>query len=216
MCYFIRAIPELAAYAHQIKAQISTDILADYKPVAKLSGFTHPLLPVLTQENPHEIRLFKWGLIPAWAQPERVAELTKGTLNAREDTIFEKPSFRDSIGSKRCLLLIDGFYEWRHEKKEKIPYYITLTDGKPFSLGCIYAVWNGQPTFSIVTTPANPLMEYIHNTKKRMPLVFTPDEQRRWIDPSLTKAEIKELMQPLDEREMTATVIDQTPDQSPG
>lgn len=206
MCYYVKAIPKLTEYASEIKAQISNDILDDYKPADKLSGFAHPLLPVLTQENPREIQLYKWGLIPVWAQPDRVAELTKGTLNAREDTIFEKPSFRDSIESRRCLLLISGFYEWRHEKKEKIPYYITLKDGKPFSLGCIYSVWKGQPTFSIVTTNANPLMEYIHNTKKRMPLMLTHEEERRWIDPNLTKSEIKELMQPLDENEMTANL----------
>ncbi|RRB06956.1 SOS response-associated peptidase [Larkinella rosea] len=207
MCYYVKAIPELADYAREIKAQIVDDILSEYKPAAKLSGFAHPLLPVITQESPREIQLFQWGLIPAWAKPEQVAELTKGTLNAREDTIFEKPSFRDSIGTKRCLLLVNGFYEWRHDKKDKIPYYISLTDEKPFALGCVYSVWKGQPTFSIVTTNANPLMEYIHNTKKRMPLMLTHEEERRWIDPTLTKSEIKEMMQPLDERAMSARVI---------
>ncbi|MGM9509009.1 SOS response-associated peptidase [Larkinella sp. GY13] len=102
----------------------------------------------------------------------------------------------------------DGFYEWRHEGKAQIPYYIPLTDQKPLALGCIYSVWKGQPTFSIVTTAANPIMEYIHNTKKRMPLMLSHEEQHRWIDPELTKAEIKELMQPLDESLMKTEVIE--------
>ncbi|WP_421830908.1 SOS response-associated peptidase [Larkinella sp.] len=161
---------------------------------------------MITQKNPQEIQLFQWGLLPAWVTEDKAAELSNMTLNAREDTIFEKPSFRDSIGSKRCLLLIDGFYEWRHEGKQKIPYYITVTDQKPFALGCIYSVWKNQPTFSIVTTKANPLMEYIHNTKKRMPLILSREEERRWLDPDLTKAEIRELMQPLDDGLMRAEV----------
>ncbi|MGA0558686.1 SOS response-associated peptidase [Larkinella sp. VNQ87] len=204
MCYSINAITELNELAKLYKADQVPD---DYKPTGKISGFAHPLLPVIAQDSPREIQLFRWGLIPAWAKEDKAAELANMTLNAREDSVFEKPSFRDSIGAQRCLLLVDGFYEWRHEGKAKIPYYLTLADGKPFSLGCIYSVWKGQPTFSIVTTKANPLMEYIHNTKKRMPLMLSHDEERRWLNPDLTKTEIKELMQPLDEEAMRAEVI---------
>ncbi|RCR68940.1 SOS response-associated peptidase [Larkinella punicea] len=204
MCYSVNALAELVELAKLNKISQYPD---SYVPAGKISGFTHPLLPVITQENPREIQLFQWGLLPAWAKEDQAAELANMTLNAREDSIFEKPSFRDSIGSKRCLLLIDGFYEWRHEGKQKIPYYITLTDQRPFALGCIYSVWKNRPTFSIVTTNANPLMAYIHNTKKRMPLILNREEERRWLDPELTKAEIRELMQPLDEGQMEAKVI---------
>lgn len=207
MCYSVKAISELGQLAKAFKAPKNLPEQEGYHPSEKISGFAHPLLPVITQEDPAQIQLFRWGLIPTWAREDKADELAKMTLNAREESIFEKPSFKDSIGSKRCLLLIDGFYEWRHEKKEKIPYYITLADGKPFALGCIYSVWKGQPTFSIVTTKANPLMEYIHNTKKRMPLVLSHDEERRWINPELTKADIQDLMQPLDESEMKAQVL---------
>ncbi|GAB3278707.1 SOS response-associated peptidase [Larkinella harenae] len=206
MCYSVKAISELGKLAKLYKADYPKD--ETYQPAAKSSGFAHPRLPVITQENPSEIQLFQWGLIPTWAREDKAGELAKMTLNAREDTIFEKPSFRDSISNQRCLLLIDGFYEWRHEGKQKIPYFITLSDGQPFALGCIYSIWNGQPTFSIVTTKANPRMEYIHNTKKRMPLMLTHEEERRWIDPELTKTEIRELMQPLDEELMQASVLD--------
>ncbi|MGM9512396.1 SOS response-associated peptidase [Larkinella sp. GY13] len=205
MCYTVNAKTPLAELVEQVRAAQPPD---DYTPPGRVSGFAHPLLPVITKDDPKTIQLFKWGLIPVWAKEDKAAELAKMTLNAREDTIFEKPSFKDSIVNHRCLLLIDGFYEWRHEGKAKIPYYITLTDQKPLALGCIYSVWKGQPTFSIVTTAANPIMEYIHNTKKRMPLMLSHEEQRRWIDPELTKAEIKELMQPLDESLMSTVVIE--------
>ena len=205
MCYTVNAKTPLAELVEQVRAAQAPD---DYTPPGRVSGFAHPLLPVITEDDPKTIQLFKWGLIPVWAKEDKAAELARMTLNAREDTIFEKPSFKDSIVNHRCLLLIDGFYEWRHEGKAKIPYYITLSDQKPFALGCIYSVWKGQPTFSIVTTAANPIMEYIHNTKERMPLMLSHQEQRRWIDPELTKAEIKELMQPLDESLMKTEVIE--------
>ncbi|GAB3921964.1 SOS response-associated peptidase [Larkinella terrae] len=205
MCYSILVSSKLGELAKQFKAD-TDDSSGEYVPGGKISGFVHPKLPVITQDDPGKIQLFKWGLIPAWAKEDRAAELSNSTLNAREDTIFEKPSFKDSIVSKRCLLLINGFYEWRHENKDKIPYFIQLKDGKPFALGGIYSVWKGQPSFSIITTSANPLMEYIHNTKKRMPLILSHQEERRWIDPNLTKAEITELMHPFDENEMDATI----------
>jgi putative SOS response-associated peptidase YedK len=206
MCYYIKAISELSEFAKELskRAYANTD---EYVPAEKVSGFGFPRLPVITQERPNEIQLFKWGLIPAWATDDNALELARMTLNAREDTIFEKPSFRDSIGSKRCVLAINGFYEWRHEGKAKIPYFIALKDKKPLTLGCIYSVWKGQETFSIVTTNANPLMEYIHNTKKRMPLIISREEIDRWIDPNLTKTEIKELMQPFDENDMDAKLV---------
>ncbi|MFC5408311.1 SOS response-associated peptidase [Larkinella bovis] len=206
MCYSVKAISELKELAEKIKANVPVEPEA-YQPGPKISGYSHPWLPVVTQENPADIQLFKWGLVPAWVKEDKAAELAKMTLNAREDTIFEKPSFRDSILSQRCLLLVDGFYEWRHEGKQKIPYFIRLKTEQPFSLGAIYAVWKGQPTFSIVTTEANPLMAFIHNTKKRMPLILTREEERRWIDPELTKPAIRQLMQPLDESEMKADVV---------
>ncbi|MGM9511332.1 SOS response-associated peptidase [Larkinella sp. GY13] len=102
---------------------------------------------------------------------------------------------------------MDGFYAWRHEEKQKVPYYITLMDQKPFALGGLYSVRKNRPTFSIVPTNANPLIEYIHNTKKRMPLSLSREEERRWLDPELIKAEIKALMQPFDDGQTKAKVM---------
>jgi putative SOS response-associated peptidase YedK len=205
MCYTVKAVTPLSELVKQIRAAQAPD---EYEAPGRVSGFAHPLLPVVTEEDPQAIQLFKWGLIPAWAQPDKAAALAKMTLNAREDTIFETASYKGSILGQRCILLVDGFFEWHHEGTKKIPHYITLKDGKPFALGCIYAVWKGQHTFSIITTAANPLMEYIHNTKKRMPFILPMEEARGWIEPDLTKAEIKDLMQPLDEKLMKAEVIE--------
>ncbi|GAB3318390.1 SOS response-associated peptidase [Larkinella ripae] len=207
MCYTVKAETPLAQLVKQIKASQAPEN-DEYNPPGRVSGFAHPLLPVVTEEEPEAIQLFKWGLIPSWAKEDKADELSKMTLNAREDSVFEKPSFKGSILENRCFLLVDGFYEWRHEGAKKIPYFISLKGNKPFALGCIYADWKGQHTFSIITTPANPMMEYIHNTKKRMPFVLPLDAAREWIKPDLTKTQIKELMQPLDEDLMKSEVLE--------
>ncbi len=141
------------------------------------------------------------------------AQLRTKTLNAVGETVFEKPSFRKSIRTQRCLLPVSGFFEWRDLNNKKYPYFIRATDNDLFSLGCIYDTWvdkttgEMKSTFSILTTPANPLMEKIHNIKKRMPLIIKPDDEAKWINPALSVDEIKSLIQPLDEKSMSAYTI---------
>ncbi|GAB3927753.1 SOS response-associated peptidase [Larkinella terrae] len=207
MCYTVNAKSPVSTLQRKAKVH-KVQGSEDYTPPGRISGFAHPILPVITEEDPDTIQLLKWGLIPSWAKEDKAAELAKMTLNAREDTVFEKPSFKGSILGNRCILLIDGFYEWRHEGSKKIPHYITLKEGEPFALGCIYATWKGRDAFSIITTDANPMMEYIHNTKKRMPFVLPLEHASAWLKPELTKTEIKELMQPLDEDLMKYEVIE--------
>ena len=109
--------------------------------------------------------------MPFWTKDEVAAErIRTQTLNARAETIHQKPSFRASIMTKRCLVLVDGFYEWREEGKKKYPYYISLASNDAFALAGIWDRWLNnstgevKDTFSIITTRANPLLERIHNT----------------------------------------------------
>jgi len=113
----------------------------------------------------------------------------------------------------RCLFPVSGFYEWREFKGIKYPYYVQLAEMDYFSLGAIYDTWINQQTgdikntFSILTTPANPLMEKIHNLKKRMPLILSPEDEMKWLDPDLKTEQIKELIKPFPESKMTAYTI---------
>ena len=135
------------------------------------------------------------------------------TINAKADTIFDKPSFRHSIMSKRCIVPSTGFFEWRHEGKDKVPYFIQVINEEIFSMGGIFDVWDNPQTgeiyhsFSIITSEANYLMEYIHNTKKRMPVILSPEDEKRWIDPNLNKEGIKDLLKPFDADKMNAYII---------
>lgn len=176
-----------------------------------VSGFSHPKLPIIRQ---NVIELSEWGLIPSFALNEDKAnELANMTLNARSDTIREKPSYKKSINTQRCILVVDGFFEWRHEDGKKLPYYIYPADEKVFYLGCIYNSWTNKvtgeirDTFSIITTDANPLMEYIHNSKKRMPLILSIDDIAAWIDPSTNQDVVNSLMKPYPENLMQAHAI---------
>ncbi|MCX6273786.1 MAG: SOS response-associated peptidase, partial [Bacteroidetes bacterium] len=149
-----------------------------------------------------------------WAKDLKSAnDIRSKTLNAVGETVFEKPSFRKSIVSKRCLLGINGFYEWRDFNGKKYPYHIQLKGGELFSLGCIYENWLDKSTgeikdtFSVLTTEANPLMEKIHNLKKRMPLIISREDECKWIDPTLNTEKIKNLIKPYQENEMEAYTI---------
>ena len=178
-----------------------------------VSGFIHPQLPIVKHDG---IFSFEWGLIPFWIKDNKAAkDIQDMTLNAVGETVFEKPSFRNSITTKRCLLGINGFYEWRDQNKVKYPYFIHTKSSDLFSLGCIYESWVDKTTgeirntFSILTTPANPLMERIHNLKKRMPLILSREDEKKWIEPNLTPDQISELIKPYPESDMNAYTVSQ-------
>jgi len=175
------------------------------------SGFAHPHLPIINHEG---IFLYEWGLIPYWIKDTQSAgEIAGKTLNAVGETVFDKPSFKKSIATKRCLLGINGFYEWREFNNKKYPYFIKTKSNEMFSLGCIYESWADKSTgeirntFSVITTPANHLLEMIHNTKKRMPLIIPEKDEKKWIEPLLSKEQIHGLIKPYDDSDMTAYTI---------
>lgn len=201
MCYFV----EINLTRRELEKHFGVNMPEDprYTPGYFHSAFTKPFLPVITCDSPDEIRIFRWGLIPFWVKNNVTAEkILKGTFNARAETIWEKPSFRSSAGYKRCLVPAHGFFEWHSGDKGKIPYYIKRKDDKPFAFAGLYDIWTDSltgeilQTFSIITTPANKMMERIHNLKKRMPAILTPELQYKWIDTDKDKSELAGLLQP--------------------
>lgn len=190
--------------------EIYQDILNEQYHV---NAFTFPKYPIITTSD--EIQVFNWGLIPFWTKDEANAdEIRRMTLNARADTIFEKPSFREPIMKKRCIVPSTGYFEWRHEGTKKIPYYIYLKDEPIFSMAGIYDSWldketgEEHSTFSIITTETNPLTDYIHNTKHRMPAILSKGNEEKWLNPNLTKQEICSFLHPYEADKMDAYVIE--------
>lgn len=179
-----------------------------------VSGFEFPKMPVITNKQPDRLQEFTWGLVPSWVKsPNEAMEIRAHTLNARSDTVFTKPSFRNAIIKQRCLVPADGFYEWREVAGKKYPYFIYLKDKEIFSFAGIWEEWvdcsTGEvlKTYSILTTDANPLMEQIHNIKKRMPVILPKEKELDWLKDGLSKEEIGSLTKPFDGSLMSAHPI---------
>ena len=186
----------------------------DFQPIYHASGFSFPKWVVITTEKPNTIQMYQWGLIPHWIKSlEDATRFRANTLNAQSETVFKKPSFRFSIKEKRCLVISTGFYEWQDINKKKYPYFIKLKNKTLFAMAGIYQNWTDSKTgnlfntFSILTTSANPLLEKIHNMKKRMPVIVSVDKENEWIDIELSSEKIKSLFTPLNEQQLTAYTI---------
>ncbi len=144
---------------------------------------------VIPQEDPGRIHAFRWGLIPSWAQDMSIAFKT---INARAETVLERPAFRQAVREGRCLVLSDGFYEWQKTGAGKQPYRITLKDESLFAYAGISDRWQHPDghwieSFSIITTEPNELMADIHN---RMPAILSGDAAKVWLNPHADPEEL--------------------------
>lgn len=160
----------------------------EFEPIFHANAFANPPMPVITSEEPNELNFYNWGLIPSWIKTlEAANDINKKTANARSETVFEKPSFRSAIKSRRCIVPASGFYEWRHEGKEKTPYFVSAKDQEIFSFAGIYESWTNTATgeiinsFSILTMEANELMQYVHNNRNRMPVILSKEDEKYWL-----------------------------------
>jgi len=193
---------------------VNTDLVGDFEPVFNVSAYSHPALPVITNEFPDNVQLFQWGLIPFWVKDENTAnKLRNSTVNARAETLGEKASFRAPFKYRRCIVPVDGFFEFQEINKVKYPHFIKLKDEKAFGLAGLYDVWEDKfsglihNTFSIITTSANPLMEVIHNRKKRMPVILEPGKEKDWLSKSSGTDELQKLLVPYDENKMISHTV---------
>ena len=197
-----------------VKKTFNVKIKENFERKYHTGAFDHPKLPVITNEEPEHISLFSWGLIPFWVKDEKIAkDIRERTANARSETIFEKPSFRHLAGKKHCLVISDGFFEWRWFNGKNYPYYIRLKSHVPFAMAGLWDRWKNKetdeeiPTYTIITTDANPLLAKIHNKKKRMPVILKKEDYNSWIKADITKEESKDLLYAFDESEMEAYTI---------
>ena len=212
MCYHNSIIKDAKALEARYNATFG--LPNRFTPLYHANGRNFPKTPVITSANPSAINLYNWGLIPSHMNSREAAmERRTATLNARAETIFQKESYAIPIMTKRCLIVSTGFYDWQDFKKKKYPYYIKLKTAEIFSFGGIHDEWVDQDTgeifetYSIVTTEANPLMARIHNLKKRMPLIFDREMEKEWLNPTLDKKQIMELMAIFPDKDMVAYTI---------
>jgi len=133
-------------------------------------------------ESHNELTMLRWGLVPSWAKDPSIGNRM---INARAETVAEKPSFRTAYRKRRCLILADGFYEWHTENGVKIPYFISLASGNPFVFAGLWEHWKSRDTdedlqtTTIITTAASDFLSQLHH---RMPVVLESDNAGRWLD----------------------------------
>lgn len=162
------------------------------------------MAPVVANRSERKLEFFRWGLVPFWAKDPRIGNRM---INARAETLAEKPSFRNAFRKRRCLVLADGFYEWKREGRVKSPYHIRLQAGIPFAFAGLWEAWTPPEgpdlfTYAVVTTEPNPLMKTIHD---RMPVILSPDAYSRWLDPEPCRpADLSDLLGPFPEDRMEA------------
>lgn len=165
--------------------------------------------PTDTEIHPEmgQVAFFHWGLIPSWAKDPKIGNRM---INARSETLAEKPSFRSAYKRKRCLILADGYYEWKQVPgdRRKQPVYIRLQSQKPFALAGLWEVWQAEGmdepirSCTIITCPPNDLLEKIHH---RMPVILPQDTYAEWLAPDEQSADnLQPLLVPYSDEEMEA------------
>jgi putative SOS response-associated peptidase YedK len=174
-----------------------------YRPSYYYHAFVIPELPVVCPGNPQFIVHKTWGLIPSHCRNREEADSIRiKTFNARAESLGKKSSFSSSFASRRCIVPVNGFFEWQHVAGEKIPWYIYDSAGRIMSLAGLFDSWTESrtgeviDTFTIITTEANELLAEIHNSKKRMPAVLDADSERLWLDQSASPPDLMSCLRP--------------------
>jgi putative SOS response-associated peptidase YedK len=160
------------------------EVSASFQPSRNVSP-GQQISAVIQRDNKNYLTTFVWGLIPAWAKDQSIGAKL---INARAETVNEKPSFKNAFQKRRCLIIADGFYEWKKDGKRKIPYYFSLKSGKPFGFAALYESWLAPEkktvdTCTIITTLANELVRPIH---ERMPVIIPKEQEEIWLKNDMT------------------------------
>lgn len=152
-------------------------------------------IPVVIDPVDRGVQLFRWGLVPGWAKDPKIGYKM---INARAETVAEKPSFRSAFQHRRCLIPADGFYEWKGEGKDRKPYLFTLTENRPFTFAGLWESWKSPEgaqiaTCTLITTEPNELVSMYHD---RMPVILGEENRWKWLDKSSSE-ELLSLLAPL-------------------
>jgi putative SOS response-associated peptidase YedK len=165
---------------------------------------TQEILAVRELADGREMSFFKWGLVPSWAKD---TSMSARLINARSETIEEKPSFRDAFRKRRCIIPADGFYEWQRTEGRKQPFFFRMREESPFGLAGLWERWEGEGgqainSCTMMTTEANEVLRPVHD---RMPVILHPDGYDAWLDTDVRKLDlIKEMLRPYPAEEMTS------------
>jgi putative SOS response-associated peptidase YedK len=165
---------------------------------------TQEILGVSETEDGREMTFYKWGLIPSWAKD---TSMGARLINARSETVREKPAFRQAFKQRRCIIPADGFYEWQRTEGRKQPFFFQMRDESPFGFAGLWEQWKGEEgqvinSCTILTTTANEVLRPVHD---RMPVILHPDDYSLWLDHDVRKLEmVEDLLRPYPADEMAS------------
>jgi putative SOS response-associated peptidase YedK len=168
---------------------------------------TQDVLAVRELEDGREATFFKWGLVPSWAKD---APVGARLINARAETVAEKPAFRQAFRRRRCIIPADGFYEWQRVGGRKQPFFFRMRDGRPFGFAGLWERWEGEGreavnSCAILTTEANEVLRPVH---ERMPVILHPEDYELWLGGEARELElVKEVMRPYPADEMIGYAV---------
>ena len=187
----------------RFKATFYSDELARYNPLPNFNVAPTHMHPVITSDDTKHIHLYRWGLIPFWAKDVNIGSKL---INARAETLQDKTAFRQSLATKRCIVPLDGFYEWKTNGKQKTPYRIIAKDQDIFSVAGLWDSWqntNGDTihSFTIITIAPNTLMKEIHD---RMPAMLLKENENLWLDNEIKPKDALQLLLPYPSDQMEA------------
>ncbi|MGO4890473.1 SOS response-associated peptidase [Anaerobacillus sp. MEB173] len=191
----------LAAPKEQIEEQLQLE-LTEYEPRYNIAP-SQPVLSVISDGTQRRAGYLRWGLVPSWAKDPKIGYKM---INARGETVDEKPAFKRLLARRRCLIVADGFYEWKRVDDTKRPYRITVNDNI-FTFAGLWDRWKSDNdeeivSCTIITTEPNELMSDIHD---RMPVIVRDQDRDTWLNPSIADKHIlKSLIKPYPEEEMHA------------
>ncbi|RXJ04305.1 SOS response-associated peptidase [Anaerobacillus alkaliphilus] len=191
----------LTAEEEEIKERFNVELsLTGYEKRYNISP-SQQVLAIINDGMKNRAGYLKWGLVPAWAKDPSIGHKL---INARGETLAEKPSFKQSFSKRRCLIVANGFYEWKRDGKGKIPMYITFKDKRLFAFAGLWETFqNGcSPlhTCTVITTTPNELVQEVHD---RMPVILPREKEQLWLDRSLSDvSELQKFLQPFPEEEM--------------
>ncbi len=166
-------------------------------------------VPVIVQDRKRRLILCRWGFVPSWSKDEKTGF---SMINARAETVAEKPAFRQAFRTQRCIVIADGFYEWRKSGKTRLPLHIHLKSRQPMGLAGLYSRWTSPEgketcTCTIIVTDANELVAPVHD---RMPVILRTGEYDRWLDPSLQDpSALQQLLRPYPAQELDMHQVSQ-------
>jgi putative SOS response-associated peptidase YedK len=186
----------------RFRATFYSEDLERYNPLPNFNVAPTQMHPVITQDEPDHIHLYRWGLIPFWAKDIKIGSKL---INARIEGIDEKPSFRQAFAKRRCIVPFDGYYEWQKTEAGKFPYRIQMKDVDIFTIAGLYELWKSPEgksihSFTLITQEADPAIRHLHD---RQPMMLLPEQEKLWLDPSLPSKDLIHELAPVTGGQLT-------------